>query len=424
MQRLAGLLYQSGYLTRRPADPDASETSAEALDFPNREVKEAFTDSLHQWYQEHVAAWLQAEAAGPTGYLAQLRRSLREGDAVAVQGTLSSCPGILPYVLRNLPPTVRRVADYEVFCQSLNIPALAEAATPAGRLDSVVELDGRIPVLELKVAASPEAALKQAFLRDYTGLFRTRSHPVTVYGLQFDVPAHTILACRAWDLGRYNAWGQQWEREPFPVSLAELGQWPLADRKAYIAATVLPEPIRSEALPASPRIIHSFGPTRMPRLLHIQMTASQRQTLQRYRRDPNLSPRERDRVEMYLLSAQGWTVPRLAVHLDVCEATVRRWIHLWEAQGLQSLRHQKIGRPPDTAQRKIVFRALTRLLSQDQVWSARTLAAALAREGLDLQPRTVHKYLHLMGARYQRLPKSPRSFTWIHPDSPPSAAGD
>ena len=251
---LAGLLYQSGYLTRRPADPDVSEARTEILDFPNREVKEAFTDSLHQWYEEHVAEWLQAEGTGQTGYLAQLRRALREGDAAAVQGTLSSCLGTLPYVLRSLPPTVRQVADYEVFYQSLlyvllqtlNVPVLAEAATPAGRLDLAVELDGRISILELKVAASPEAALKQAFLRDYAGLFQTRSRPVTVYGLQFDIPAHTILACRAWDLGRYDVRVQRWAREPFPVPLAELARRPEADRKAYVTVTALPEATESE----------------------------------------------------------------------------------------------------------------------------------------------------------------------------------
>ena len=136
----------------------------------------------------------------------------------------------------------------------------------------------------------------------------------------------------------------------------------------------------------------------MPHALHIQMTARQRRRLRQLRRDPRLRPRERDRVEMCLLSAQGWTAPRLAVHLDVCAATVRRWIRQWEARGLKSLRYARMGRPPAVAQRQQVFRALRR----PQVWSSRTLSAALATQGLPLQPRTVRKYLRLMGASYQR----------------------
>ncbi len=66
----------------------------------------------------------------------------------------------------------------------------------------------------------------------------------------------------------------------------------------------------------------------MSRPLHIHLTAGQRTALYQLRRDPRLQPRERDRVEMCLLSAAGWTVPRLAVHLDVCAATVRKYLDL------------------------------------------------------------------------------------------------
>ncbi len=132
--------------------------------------------------------------------------------------------------------------------------------------------------------------------------------------------------------------------------------------------------------------------------LHIQMSSRPRRRLRQLRHDPRLRPRARVRVEMCLLSAQGWTVPRLAVHLDVCAATVRRGIRQWEARGLKSLRSARMGRPPAVAQRQQVFRALRR----PQVWSSRTLSAALATQGLHLQPRTVRKYLRLMGASYPR----------------------
>ena len=140
----------------------------------------------------------------------------------------------------------------------------------------------------------------------------------------------------------------------------------------------------------------------MPHALHIQRTARPRRTLRQRRRDPGLRPRARDRVEMCLLSAQGGTAPRLAVHLDVCAATVRRWIGQWEARGLKSLRSARRGRPPAVAQRQQGFRALRRCLRRPQVWSSRTLSAALATQGLHLQPRTVRKYLRLMGASYPR----------------------
>ena len=90
------------------------------------------------------------------------------------------------------------------------------------------------------------------------------------------------------------------------------------------------------------------------------------------------------------------------MHLDVCAATIRRWIRQWEARGLKSLRYARMGRPQAVAQRQQVFRALRRCLRRPQVWSSRTLSETLATQGLHLQPRTVRKYLRLMGASYQR----------------------
>ena len=141
----------------------------------------------------------------------------------------------------------------------------------------------------------------------------------------------------------------------------------------------------------------------MPAPLHVQLSSSQRRRLHKLRRDPALQSRERDRVEMYLLSADGLRVPRLAVHFGVQEATVRRWIRQWEAEGLKAVRHKRRGLGPDVARRQAVRRALNGLLSRQRTWTAAQLAEVLATEkGLVMRPRTVRKYLQLMGARYVR----------------------
>ena len=115
------------------------------------------------------------------------------------------------------------------------------------------------------------------------------------------------------------------------------------------------------------------------------------------RHDPDLKPRERDRVEALLLSADRMRVPQLARHFDCCQATVRRWLHQFEAEDLKSLRHKQLGTGPDVARRQAVRRALNGLLSQKRTWTAAQLAEALAEKGLVMKPRTVRKYLKLMG---------------------------
>ena len=147
----------------------------------------------------------------------------------------------------------------------------------------------------------------------------------------------------------------------------------------------------------------------MPAPLHVQLSSHQHRRLRELRRDPALRPRERDRVEMYLLSADGMTVPRLARHFGCCEATLRRWIRQFEAEGLKAVRHKQRGLGPDRARRQVVRRALNGLLSRKRTWTAAQLAEVLAEEkGLVMQPPTVRKYLHLMGARYRRTKYSLR----------------
>ncbi len=140
----------------------------------------------------------------------------------------------------------------------------------------------------------------------------------------------------------------------------------------------------------------------MPAPLHVKLSSRQRRRLRELRHDPGLKPRERDRVEMYLLSADGLTVPQLAPHFGYQEATLRRWIRQWEAEGLKAIRHKPLGTGPDWARRQQVRRALNGLLRRQRTWTAAQLAEALAEKGILMQPRTVRKYLGLMGARYRR----------------------
>jgi len=53
------------------------------------------------------------------------------------------------------------------------------------------------------------------------------------------------------------------------------------------------------------------------------LTDEQRVALQATRHDPGWRPRERDRVEMVLLSAAGWSPPRIAVHFGCSVKPVR-----------------------------------------------------------------------------------------------------
>jgi transposase len=149
----------------------------------------------------------------------------------------------------------------------------------------------------------------------------------------------------------------------------------------------------------------------------MSLPPAERAAVQHLRRDASLTPAERDRVEMVLLSADGWSPPRIAAHLDYHVATVRRILLRFQDSGPPSLRRQRPGPPPDAARRAQVTAALDRLLDHDRTWTTAQLAAALAEQDIRLSTRQTRRYLHGMGARWRRTVR-----TLKHKQDPAKAA--
>ena len=143
-------------------------------------------------------------------------------------------------------------------------------------------------------------------------------------------------------------------------------------------------------------------------MIRLRLTETERAAVRALRRDRDLAPAERDRVEMALLSDAGWSPPQIAAHLGCCAATVRTALKRFEASGPAGLRRGRPGPPKDAARRARVTAALDRLLDQDRTWTAAQLAAALGDEGIALSTRQTRKYLAGMGARWRRVQRTLR----------------
>ncbi len=137
-------------------------------------------------------------------------------------------------------------------------------------------------------------------------------------------------------------------------------------------------------------------------MIRLTLTSEQRAAVQALRHERPLRPAERDRVEMVLLSAAGWSPPQIGRHLDCHPATVRQTIKRFSADGVAALRWRQPGPPKDTARRQQVCSALNRLLESDRTWTAVQLAQALRAEGIILSTRQTRKDLKLLGARWRR----------------------
>lgn len=138
------------------------------------------------------------------------------------------------------------------------------------------------------------------------------------------------------------------------------------------------------------------------------LTEAQRTALQVARHDAAFTPRERDRVEMRLLSAAGWSPPRIARHFSCSVKPVHAVLDAYPTRGLDAVRRQRPGPKPDTARRETVTAALTTLLADDRTWTTAQLAAALAAQQIALSARQTRRYLHSMDHHWRRTQRTLR----------------
>lgn len=75
-------------------------------------------------------------------------------------------------------------------------------------------------------------------------------------------------------------------------------------------------------------------------MYRVSLTAEQMSELNRLCRDPKTKPPTRSRLEMLRLANVGWSIPKIAVHLDVTESRVRHWVKAFLADGFSALENK------------------------------------------------------------------------------------
>jgi transposase len=137
-------------------------------------------------------------------------------------------------------------------------------------------------------------------------------------------------------------------------------------------------------------------------MLQITLTPDARQAVEAERRAAKTAPVVRVRCRMILLSADGWSPPRIARHLGYHAHTVRAALRRFQDRGLTGLAPDAPGPAPNTSRRTQVETALGGLLDQERTWTAAQLTAALGERGIVLSVRQVRRYLARLRARWRR----------------------
>src|SRR3954469_23490510 len=126
-------------------------------------------------------------------------------------------------------------------------------------------------------------------------------------------------------------------------------------------------------------------------MLRTPLTDSQRSELQTLRRT-DLPAVARDRLEVVLMSAAGWSPPKIAEHLGRHPHTVRAALKGFAARGTAAFYPDAPGPDPNHGRRATVTGKLSALLDQERPWTARQLADALG-PGIGIGHRQTRRYL-------------------------------
>ena len=115
-------------------------------------------------------------------------------------------------------------------------------------------------------------------------------------------------------------------------------------------------------------------------MYRITLDEATRQHLRERCHAPDLKPRTRDRLEMVLLSATGWSVRRIAEHMHVCRATVRTWLRAYRQEGVDALPDKPHPGPPSALTPLILHAVREHVHQSERTWTGAQLAAWIAEQ--------------------------------------------
>lgn len=144
-------------------------------------------------------------------------------------------------------------------------------------------------------------------------------------------------------------------------------------------------------------------------LYRVHLTEEQRWELNRRTRAPGVMPRTRDRLEMVRLSDAGWSIPRIASHLQISEVRVRHWIKRYLAGGFDALPDALHPGKQSALTPAILEAVREQIRTSGQTWTAAHVADRVEEEfGVRLTSDHLSRMLKRANLSYKRTHRSLR----------------
>jgi len=175
------LLFQTGYLTIQSKDEDGLVS----LDYPNKEVHDSMLEVL-------IEGFVGVDAELSAALIIKIRNAFRANDLERVIQILQEVFKKLPYFLHEHYPEKFFHAAIHLLFSYLGIRIHSEVCTSDGRIDSLVETDTHVYILEYKLDQSAQAALEQIKQKRYYQAYWNVGKPVVGVGVNFSSESKNI----------------------------------------------------------------------------------------------------------------------------------------------------------------------------------------------------------------------------------------
>ncbi|MDX8431591.1 MAG: AAA family ATPase [Candidatus Algichlamydia australiensis] len=189
---LAALMFQAGYLTIKGYNP---EESSYKIDFPNKEVKNAFFNSLLQEFTEIDPVEISRSAL-------EIKKSLEKLDISSLINIINTHFAKMPYHVFSSAKEGFYQAVFFTFLETAGVRTSSEIATNIGRIDLMTETPEAICIFELKLDKTAEIALTQAETKKYKERFVQSEKNTLVLGVNFSSETRNI---NSWEGKLYSA---------------------------------------------------------------------------------------------------------------------------------------------------------------------------------------------------------------------------
>jgi transposase len=132
-----------------------------------------------------------------------------------------------------------------------------------------------------------------------------------------------------------------------------------------------------------------------------------RQELNRRAHLPDTLPSTRDRLEMLRLSDAGWSIPKIATHLQKHHQTVRCWIKTFLLEGFDALVDPPRPGRPSAVTQEILAAVRAWIQKGDRIWSSEQVAQEVERVfGLRRSAKQWRRLLRREDMTYKRTSRN------------------